>query len=312
MNPLKIKTKFNTKFTSKMILKYGIHLGGHERLLCIETSSIVFGVRTRNIVINLNKTSLELAKVLKVLEGLGSVRGVLYFINSSLSFRLSFKNTFSNYNRHLFFPINLTIRSVLKNFDLLLLSKQDLKKKKHHLQSKKLFFIKSGKALLRKFFVASKWSHGFVSNSKTFFTFVDNVLHEKVKFGKMLHTFTEKIKELLDFYPLLPHYCFVGDNRVNHWIVNEFRMATVPCSSVVDTFTTKALFNMYGIPGNSNSIDSTLFFLLLTISNYLAGFYQHISRFFLNNIKLDHRFLFIKLSKKSYFFKNFKQLNLLN
>lgn len=307
-----IKTRFNTKFSSKLILKYGIHLGGHDRLLCVETSSMVFGIRTRNIIINLNATSVELIKVLKVLEGLGSVRGVIYFINSTLGFRLSFKNSFANYNRHLFFPIHFNIKSVLKNFELVVLSKSQVRTSKKFFKVKKLFFIKSGKTLLRKFFISSKWSHGFVSNSKTFFTFVDNVLHEKIKFGKMFKTFHEKIKEFLDFYPLLPNYGVIGDNRVNHWIVNEFKMASVPCSSVVDTFTTKALLNMYGIPGNSNSIDSTLFFLLLTISNYLTGFYQQIIRFFLNNLILDNIFSDIKVTNKNYFFKTFKQIEVLN
>jgi hypothetical protein len=44
-------------------------------------------------------------------------------------------------------------------------------------------------------------SYGFVSNSITFFNFTDNVLHEKIKFGKMIQTFEEKIKNLIDFYP---------------------------------------------------------------------------------------------------------------
>ena len=311
MDSLNIKLRFNNKFSSKLSLNYGIHLGGHVRLLCIETSSMVFGVRTRNLVINLNSTLVELAKILKVLEGLGFLRGVIYFINSTLGFRLSFKNSFNNFNRHLFFPIYFNIKSVLKNLKLFLLNKQEMHLRSKKFKSHKIFFIRSGKALLRKFFVASKWSNGFVSNSSTFFSFVDNVLHEKIKFGKMFKTFREKIKNFLDFYPLLPHYSFIGDNRVNSWIVNEFRMASVPCSSVVDTFSTKSLLNMYGLPGNSNSIDSTLFFLVLTISNYLTGFYQHIIRFFLNTIKINYNFLVLKFDFKNIFFNNFKQVGIL-
>lgn len=313
MSLLKFQFRINNKFSAKIILNYGIHLGGHEKLLCLETSSIIFGIRTRNLIINLNTTSFELVKVLKILEGIGFGRGVLYFINSILGFRLSFKNSFKNYNRHLFFPINLNIKNVLKNFDLLICTKAQLKKRrKKKISKKKFFFIKSGKLLLRKLFVASKWSHGFVSNSKTFFTFVDNVLHGKIKFGKSYEIFNAKVKDFLDYYPLLPNYGFVGDNRLNFWIVNEFKMVSVPSSSVIDTFTTKALYNMYGIPGNSNSIDSTLFFLLIAISNYLTGFYQHIVRFFLNNIVLNHTFLTFKIDTKSYFFKKFRQIEVLN
>ena len=309
---LHTKFRLNNKFSSKLILNYGIHLGGHEKLLSIETSSMVFGIRTRNIIINLNSTSIELVKVLKVIEGIGLGRGVIYFINSNLNFRLAFKYSFRNYNRHLFFPIYFNIKSMLKNFDFLTYSKFELKQIKRKLRTKKFYLIKSGKALFRKMFIASKWSHGFVSNSSTFFRLVDNVEHEKIKFGKMFKSFHLKIKSLLDFYPLLPNYSFVGDNKSNSWIINEFKMISVPCSSVVDTFSTKALLNMYGIPGNSCSIDATLFFLVLTIGNYLVGFYQHIIRFFLNNNKSKRDVLLFNFDKKNYFFKNFKQVRILN
>ena len=88
-------------------------------------------------------------------------------------------------------------------------------------------------------------------------------------------------------------------------------MAQVPNSSVVDAFSTKALYTMYGIPGNSCSIDSTLFFLILTVSNYLLGFYQHVFKFSSEdslgkNLKQDY---FLK-KKKNYFFKKMKVLSI--
>ena len=60
------KTKFkknfnlfrNSKFSSKFLLQYGIHLGGHLKLLAVETSSIIYGIRTLNMVINLLDTKL--------------------------------------------------------------------------------------------------------------------------------------------------------------------------------------------------------------------------------------------------------------
>jgi hypothetical protein len=66
-------------------------------------------------------------------------------------------------------------------------------------------------------------------------------------------------------------------------------MAQVPNSSVIDSFSKKSLLSMYGIPGNACSIDSTLFFLSLTISNYLLGFYQQIFKFCLNRIQKIQR-----------------------
>lgn len=96
------KLRNNKTFSSKFVLQYGIHLGGHLQLLCVETSSIVFGVRTKNMVLNLNLTIVELIKVLNTIKGLGFKRTIIYFINSTLNFRLSFKSSFEQYNKHLF------------------------------------------------------------------------------------------------------------------------------------------------------------------------------------------------------------------
>ena len=43
----------NNKFTSKLVLVYGICLGGHMQLLKLTTSSVVFGLRTKNLIINI-------------------------------------------------------------------------------------------------------------------------------------------------------------------------------------------------------------------------------------------------------------------
>lgn len=148
-------------------------------------------------------------------------------------------------------------------------------------------------------------SYGFVSNSVTFVMFTDNVLHEKIKFGKILDVFKIKTEELADFYPFLPHYGFIGDHTKNHLVAHEFACAKVPHSSVIDTFTNKALLSMYGITGNACSIDSTLFFLSLVVSNYLLGFYQQIIRFCLNkNINIFKR----SVQKKIYMFKRLKNI----
>lgn len=303
------KLKHNYVFTSKFLLQYGIQLGGHISLMQPDTSSIVFGVKTQNNIINLNLTSLELMKTFEIIKRLGYRRAIIYFINSMISFRLCCKYSFNTFNKHLFFPIQINIENVFRKFKLLIFDKDDLRKLNRIFEKKQKFLIKSGKNLLRKIFVSSKWSYGFVSNARTFFHFTDNVLHENIKFGKKLAPFQDKIEELVDFYPFLPHYGVIGDHLTNYWIVNEFRMAQVPNSSVIDTFTTKGLFSMYGIPGNACSIDSTLFFLILTISNYLLGYYLQIYKFCLkkdNNLDISKtKKIFLK-ENKIFFFKKMK------
>merc|ERR1711963_215784 len=78
-------------------------------------------------VLNLNLTIVELIKVLNTIKGLGFKRTIIYFINSTLNFRLAFKSSFEQYNKHLFFPASIKIRNVLKKFRLLYCSNEDLK-----------------------------------------------------------------------------------------------------------------------------------------------------------------------------------------
>merc|ERR1712000_159141 len=92
-----------------------------------------------------------------------------------------------------------------------------------------------------------------------FLEFVKNVLSNTIKIGKNKNAYLTKINELVDFYPFLPNFSFVGDHRFNYWVVNE-------------CFTNKSLLSMYGIPGNACSMDSNLFFLLVAISSYLTGY----------------------------------------
>ena len=121
-----LKKLTNNQFSSKYILTYGIHLGGHISSLASETSSIVFGIRTQNMVINLNLTSLELKKTLNITKGLGFERSIIYFINSTMGFRLAFKSCFKQFNQHLFFKQGVQIDSVFRKFQDLLFKKADL------------------------------------------------------------------------------------------------------------------------------------------------------------------------------------------
>lgn len=118
-----LRVKNNAIFSYKFILQYGIHLGGNLQLLQIETSSIVFGIRASNIIINLNNTSVELSNILDIIKGLGFYRTMIYFINSTVSFRLSFKATYLKFNKHMFFPINAKIQNVFRKLNFLLIDK---------------------------------------------------------------------------------------------------------------------------------------------------------------------------------------------
>jgi len=103
----------NRFFSVHFILKSGILLGGHLRLLSHETSSIIYGIRTQNLIINLNKTSVELIKIFKIIEGLGHNRTIVFFVNSMLNLRFAVKTSWSKYNLHLFFLLEKRLKITL-------------------------------------------------------------------------------------------------------------------------------------------------------------------------------------------------------
>lgn len=137
-----LKVNQNRFFSSKFILHYGIHLGGHLKLLQIETSSVVFGIRTSNVILNLNYTLVELAKTLGILTHLGFYRTMIYFINSIISFRLSFKDCFHKFNKHLFLPIFLNIRHIFRKFEYLFVKEEHKKLRPRILKNKNFIFLK--------------------------------------------------------------------------------------------------------------------------------------------------------------------------
>lgn len=301
-----LQKKLNNKFSSKLILKYGVQIGGHKKSLILTTTSVVFGIRSEIAIININKTFIELMKVLNIIEGLGFYRSVLYFVNNILSLRSSLYYTYGYYNRHLFFPGRVNILNPIKKFKLLKISRRKIKSLKKYLGLRNFFLFKSGRNLLRKFFISSKWTYGFLSNNKGFSKFIFNLFHEKIKVGKLLNIFHEKVKSFMDYFPYMPHYGFLGDHKINYWISNEFDSLTIPYNTIIDTSTTKSFFSMYGIPGNSCSVDSSLFYIVLMISYYLSGYNQMVLKFSLKKVH------FKKLNeKKNFFFKRFKLLETL-
>lgn len=99
-----LKTFKNVMFNIRFISSFGINLGGNLHFLQLTTSSIVFGIRTKNLIIDLNKSGIELMNICQKIEDLGYRRCVLYFVNSILSFRVSMKNLYDRYNAHAFSP----------------------------------------------------------------------------------------------------------------------------------------------------------------------------------------------------------------
>lgn len=292
----------NNKFSSKFFFKYGLNLGGHLRFLDLTTSSIVYGVRFFNSILNNNYSLLELSKVLKIIEGIGYDRGVIYVINSILSLQGIFKSTYGFFNKNIFLPLSAKIFNPLKDPVIYRFNRKKIENLIANFELKSLFFFTLGRTLRRKFFVASKWTNGFLSNNKGFYSFSQNVLHEKIKDGKMLEQFEGKVQDLFDIYPSLPQYGVIGDHRMNFWIVNEFTQAWVPNSSAVDNFTNKAMFSFYGIPANGCSTDSFFFFLSMSLMSYFAGYNRYILKFNLLNF-ICNKTKFLKHSKNFYFRK---------
>merc|ERR1712137_490584 len=123
-------------------------------------------------VLNLNLTIVELIKVLNTIKGLGFKRTIIYFINSTLNFRLSFKSSFEQYNKHLFFPASVKIQNVLKKFKLLLFNKPQLRKIKSAktlAEKKKIIFLNKWKKFIKKNFCSIKMVLWFCFKCINFF-----------------------------------------------------------------------------------------------------------------------------------------------
>lgn len=96
-------------------MRFGLVLGGHLKLLQLTTSSVVFGVRAQNTVINFNLTAIELMKLSKIIENVAYGRGILYFINHIWSFRISMIKYYGLYNKHLFLPLRKITKTYSKD-----------------------------------------------------------------------------------------------------------------------------------------------------------------------------------------------------
>jgi len=131
----------NSNFSSKLLVNVGVQLGGHLQLLKLTTTSVVFGVRNSNAIINLNTTLIELKKVNRGIEGLGYGRATVYFINSMISMATLFRKNFNYYNKHLFFPFRQKIIEIFDDFGFLKIGKKFKKNYCRAFGKKRFFFI---------------------------------------------------------------------------------------------------------------------------------------------------------------------------
>lgn len=137
MTSLYYKQKiFKLNYFTKYFINYnylvdlGLHLGGHIKNAQMSNTSIIYGIRNNQAILSLAKTLYELKKVLKILETISFKRGVIYFVNSYISFQFICQTVFGEFNK---------------------------------------YFLKNRKKLLEYLYVFSKWPSGFLTNNSIYF-----------------------------------------------------------------------------------------------------------------------------------------------
>ena len=87
--------------TYKMLVLNGLHLGGNIQNFDFSNSSVIYGIRTNNLIINLTISSFELLKSIKSFERFGRRRRRVFYVYDNLSSQSFFKKCFNYYNIHL-------------------------------------------------------------------------------------------------------------------------------------------------------------------------------------------------------------------
>lgn len=128
--------KFKLNYFSKYFINYfylidlGLHFGGHYKSKHMSNTSLIYGLQNNQTILNITKTVYELKKILKILETISFKRGVIYFVNSYLSFQIICKNLFGFFNKYL---------------------------------------LTRKKKLLEYIYIFSKWPAGFLTNNTIYF-----------------------------------------------------------------------------------------------------------------------------------------------
>lgn len=257
--------------TYKILVLNGLHLGGNIQNFDFSNSSVIYGIRTNNLIINLTFSSFELLKSLKIFEKFGRRRRRVYYVYSNLSSQSFFKKTFNYYNIHL--------------------SKILAKKK----------FIKL--LFLRTVFIVGKWFPGFLTNRMTYKRYHFRL---KRRLRLNLKNITYKNKFYFDKFPKRPSGGIVINTK--KLILNEFILLGIPLIYTGDVFINNNNMLFYKIPSNSGNFEIGNFFFITFFSAYLYGFYNYLKQFSIKyyqsilKIQIHNKKIFLK---KNFFFKRY-------
>jgi hypothetical protein len=261
--------------TYKMLVLNGLHLGGNIQNFDFSNSSVIYGIRTNNLVINLTLSSFELLKSIKVFERFGRRRRRVFYVYSNLSSQSFFKKCFNYYNIHLL--RYATKKSIIKRF------------------------------FWRTIFLVGKWFPGFLTNRRTY-----RIYHVRLKRRLRLNLNNIAInnKYYFDKFPKRPSGGIVVNTK--KFILNEFVTLGIPLFYTGDVFLNNNNMLFYKIPSNSGTFELGNFYFILFFSSYLLGFYAHLKRFHakyfisLLNVKIHGKTISLK---KYLFFKRYILIN---
>jgi ribosomal protein S2 len=261
--------------TYKMLVLNGLHLGGNIQNFDFSNSSVIYGIRTNNLIINLTLSSFELLKSIKVFERFGRRRRRVFYVYANLSSQSFFKRCFNYYNLHL-------VRFSSKTNII-----------------RKLFW--------RTIFIVGKWFPGFLTNRDTY-----RVYHVRLKrrLRLNLHNLPIKNKYYFDRFPKRPSGGIVINTKKS--ILNEFISLGIPLFYTGDVFLNNNNMLFYKIPSNSGTFELGNFFFIIFFSSYLLGFYAYLKKFHaryfvsLLNVKIYGKNIVLK---KHLFFKRYILVN---
>lgn len=269
-----MNNQFSAKYytlTYKMLTLNGIHLGGNIQNFDFSNSSVIYGIRTRNLIINMTISSFEILKSIKVFERFGRRRRRVFYVYSNLSSKFFFKKCFNYYNVHL---IRFSSKSSI---------------------IKKLFW--------RTIFLVGKWFPGLLTNRLSYKRY-----HYRLK-RKLRLNFDKSIiknKYYFDKFPKRPSGGIVINSKKS--ILNEFVTLGIPLFHTGDVFINNNNMLFYKIPSNSASFEVGNFFFVVFYSSYLLGFYAYLKKF---NLRYFNSFKKLSLLnnniflRKNLFFKRF-------
>lgn len=274
INKIQFSTTYYT-LTYKMLVLNGLHLGGNLQNFDFSNSSVIYGIRTNNLIINLTLSSFELLKTIKVFETFGRIRRRIFYVYSNLSSQSFFRKCFEYYNIHL----------------LRFLTKTNI--------IKKLFW--------RTIFMIGKWFPGFLTNRQTY-RFYHNRLRRRLRLN--LTNIPIKNKYYFDRFPRRPSGGVVVNTKQS--IFNEFICLGIPLFYTGDVFVNDNNMLFYKIPSNSGTFELGNFYFVTFFSSYLFGYYSYLKKFHtryfksLLKVSIYGERLFLK---KSLFFKRYSLIN---